>query len=88
MLVSKRDDAEKYYFFTEFACQLNEAEQGVALSDTRLRPDQRLMEEAKWDDANVEKVRLEEKQRANRRKREAEAEQAASEGNVVSICFQ
>lgn len=74
-----REDAEKYYFFTEFACQLNEAEPGVAPTDARLRPDQRLMEEAKWDDANVEKVRLEEKQRANRRKRELEAEQAASE---------
>lgn len=52
----------------------------MAPSDTRLRPDQRLMEEAKWDDANVEKVRLEEKQRANRRKRETDAEQAATEG--------
>lgn len=52
----------------------------MAPTDTRLRPDQRLMEEAKWDDANVEKVRLEEKQRANRRKRETDAEQAATEG--------
>lgn len=47
------------------------------------------MEEAKWDEANVEKVRLEEKQRANRRKREIEAEQATSEGTLTkpNKCF-
>ena len=38
------------------------------------------MEEGQWDEANTEKVRLEEKQRAVRRKREAEAEQAAIDG--------
>lgn len=60
------------YNFTELAIQLNEPEEGVAPSDSRLRPDQRLMEEAKWDEANIEKVRLEEKQRTLRKKREQE----------------
>lgn len=71
---------EKMYNFTQFACQLNEMEDNVATTDSRLRPDQRLMEIGKWDEANVQKVRLEEKQRAVRRKREQEAEIAAQEG--------
>ncbi|XP_026475053.1 oxysterol-binding protein 1 isoform X2 [Ctenocephalides felis] len=74
------EDAEKYYNFTVLAAQLNEPEEGVAPTDTRLRPDQRLMEEGLWTEANKEKVRLEEKQRARRREREAEAELAAKEG--------
>lgn len=73
-------ESEKYYNFTELACQLNEMEPGVAPSDSRLRPDQRMMEEGRWDEANSEKVRLEEKQRAVRRKREADAEAAAASG--------
>merc|ERR1712051_1068940 len=40
------------------------------------------MEECEWDLANTEKVRLEEKQRAVRRKRETEAEQAALAGEA------
>ncbi len=39
-----------------FTCELNEMEEGVAPTDSRLRPDQRLMEEGRWDEANVEKV--------------------------------
>ncbi|XP_053689431.1 oxysterol-binding protein 1 isoform X2 [Sabethes cyaneus] len=74
------NDCEKYYNFTVLACQLNEPEPDVAPTDCRLRPDQRLMEEGKWNDSNAEKLRLEEKQRARRREREAEAEQAAAEG--------
>ncbi|XP_069684104.1 oxysterol-binding protein 1 isoform X3 [Periplaneta americana] len=73
-------DSDRYYNFTELACQLNEPEPGVAPTDTRNRPDQRLMENGMWDDANLEKVRLEEKQRAARRVREADAEKAAAEG--------
>lgn len=73
-------DAEKYYNFTELACQLNEPEESVCPTDSRNRPDQRLMEDGRWEEANSEKLRLEEKQRATRRRREAEAEQAASEG--------
>lgn len=51
------DDCDKFYNFTVFACQLNEYEEGVAPSDSRLRPDQRLMENANWNDSNLEKVR-------------------------------
>ncbi|XP_012279948.1 oxysterol-binding protein 1 isoform X2 [Orussus abietinus] len=70
------EDCEKYYSFTELACQLNEPEEGVAPTDSRLRPDQRLMENGLWDEANSQKLRLEEKQRAARRMREFEAEVA------------
>ena len=73
-------ESEKYYNFSKFACELNELEDGVSPTDSRLRPDQRLMEEGRWDEANTEKVRLEEKQRAVRRQREAEQELAAEEG--------
>ena len=73
-------ESEKYYNFSRFACELNELEDGVSPTDSRLRPDQRLMEEGRWDEANTEKVRLEEKQRAVRRQREAEQEAAVEEG--------
>lgn len=73
-------DSDKYYGFTVLAAQLNEPEDGVAPTDTRLRPDQRLMEAGRWDEANQEKLRLEEKQRAERRRREAEAEESARQG--------
>ena len=55
-------------------------EEGVAPTDSRLRPDQRFMENTDWDNANKEKQRLEEKQRSARRLRDKEAELAASEG--------
>ncbi|XP_036150548.1 oxysterol-binding protein 1 [Monomorium pharaonis] len=74
------EDCEKYYSFTELACQLNEPEEGVAPTDSRLRPDQRLMEDGRWDEANAEKLRLEEKQRAARRAREHDTEKAAAQG--------
>ena len=38
------------------------------------------MEQGQWDEANTEKVRLEEKQRGVRRLKELEAEQAAADG--------
>ncbi|KAJ3585207.1 hypothetical protein NHX12_013928 [Muraenolepis orangiensis] len=38
------EGAECMYFFTELALTLNEAEEGVAPTDSRQRPDQRLME--------------------------------------------
>lgn len=65
----RRDNAENMYYFSELALTLNENEEGVAPTDSRLRPDQRLMEKGHWDEANTEKQRLEEKQRANRRRR-------------------
>ncbi len=82
-IFSKRPESERYYNFTELACQLNEMEEGLAPTDSRKRPDQRLMEEGKWDEANDEKLRLEEKQRAARRQRELEAEMAVQEGNKM-----
>ncbi|XP_051279602.1 oxysterol-binding protein 2 isoform X3 [Dicentrarchus labrax] len=70
------ENAENMYYFSALALTLNEQEDGVGLTDSRLRPDQRLMEEGRWDEANSEKQRLEEKQRAVRRRREAEASDA------------
>ncbi|XP_035493525.1 oxysterol-binding protein 1-like isoform X3 [Scophthalmus maximus] len=72
------DGAENMYFFSSLALTLNEPEEGVAPTDCRRRPDQRLMEEGRWDEANAEKQRLEEKQRTTRREREREAVKAAS----------
>lgn len=60
-------DSQNYYNFTIFACQLNELEKNVAPTDSRLRPDQRLMEIGQWDDSNKEKFRLEEIQRERRK---------------------
>jgi len=76
-------ESENFYNMSQFACELNEEEEGVAPTDCRLRPDQRLMEQGEWDQANTEKVRLEEKQRAKRREREKEEEVAAQEGRMV-----
>ena len=58
----------------------------MAPTDSRLRPDQRMMENGLWDEANVEKLRLEEKQRIVRRMREAEAEKAAAQGETAAEC--
>ncbi|KAI4174063.1 MAG: hypothetical protein LQ343_002627 [Gyalolechia ehrenbergii] len=44
-------------------------------TDTRFRPDQRAMEDGKYDLAATEKNRLEEKQRATRRQREADGQE-------------
>ncbi len=44
------------YNFSEFACSLNEPEEGVAPTDCRLRPDIRVMENQDFDAANSEKV--------------------------------
>ncbi|XP_026176615.1 oxysterol-binding protein 2 isoform X1 [Mastacembelus armatus] len=73
------ENAENMYYFSALALTLNEPEEEVGLTDSRLRPDQRLMEEGRWDEANSEKQRLEEKQRAVRRRREAEASDALDE---------
>ncbi|XP_054419700.1 oxysterol-binding protein 1 [Pteronotus mesoamericanus] len=66
------NNAENMYYFSELALTLNAEEPGTAPTDSRLRPDQRLMEEGKWDEANAEKQRLEEKQRLARKRREEE----------------
>jgi hypothetical protein len=44
-------------------------------TDTRLRPDQRAMEDGEYDSAATEKHRVEEKQRAKRRERERNGEE-------------
>ncbi|KAK2745183.1 hypothetical protein FQN55_006307 [Onygenales sp. PD_40] len=44
-------------------------------TDTRLRPDQRAMEDGEYDFAATEKHRVEEKQRAKRRERESKGEE-------------
>lgn len=75
-----RDNAENMHFFSSLALTLNEPEEGVAPTDSRLRPDQRLMEAGLWDEANVQKQRLEECQRLERKKREVQANQALEEG--------
>uniref|UniRef100_A0A667WM57 Oxysterol-binding protein n=1 Tax=Myripristis murdjan TaxID=586833 RepID=A0A667WM57_9TELE len=72
------EGAETMYYFSSLALTLNEPEEGVAPTDSRLRPDQRLMEAGRWDEANGEKQRLEEKQRTARREREREAAKASN----------
>lgn len=70
------------YFFSSLALTLNEQEDGVAPTDSRLRPDQRLMEEGLWDEANSQKQCLEERQRQERKRREAQSNQALEEGET------
>ncbi|GAB1610837.1 oxysterol-binding protein 1-like isoform X4, partial [Argonauta hians] len=72
--------SERMYYFTQLALELNEPEDNVARTDSRNRPDQRLMEDGQWDEANKVKVLLEDKQRIARRRREAEAEASLSQG--------
>lgn len=67
------------------ASQLNEMEEGVAPTDSRLRSDQRLMEFGLWDEANIEKLRLEEMQRVRNRKTNAgvaDSNQVNENGNI------
>lgn len=67
---------------------MNEIDETVAPTDSRRRPDQRLMEDGKWDEANKIKNQLEEKQRKVRRQAEAEAEAAMNRSKcMVEIQF-
>ncbi|XP_070204372.1 uncharacterized protein [Littorina saxatilis] len=72
--------AERIYYFSQLAIEMNEPEEGVAPTDTRNRPDQRMMEDGMWDEANRLKFLLEEKQRSARRQREAEVEKLKMQG--------
>jgi hypothetical protein len=82
----QRPQCEIFYGFDEFACQLNEPEEGVALTDSRIRPDLRLMENQDYDSANGKKLILEEKQRARRRQREADfAKELATGGGKEKV---
>ncbi|SPO21762.1 related to OSH3 - Member of oxysterol-binding protein family [Ustilago trichophora] len=68
--------AEEYYGFTYFAMSLNELSEDckdvLPPTDSRLRPDQRAFEEGDVDSAENLKHKLEEAQRARRKKLEAE----------------
>ncbi|EFO19328.1 hypothetical protein LOAG_09167 [Loa loa] len=62
------NESELMYNYTTLAIELNEPEENVAPTDSRLRPDMRMMENGDWDAANQEKGRLEEKQRIDTKK--------------------
>ncbi|KAI0099527.1 Oxysterol-binding protein-domain-containing protein [Daldinia grandis] len=72
-------NAPNTYGLPEFSATLNEitpVEEGrLPPTDTRLRPDQRLAEQGKLDDAEEWKVTLEEAQRARRRDLETKGEE-------------
>eukprot|EP00112_Aurelia_sp_Birch-Aquarium-sp1_P007565 Seg1825.2 transcript_id=Seg1825.2/GoldUCD/mRNA.D3Y31 product="Oxysterol-binding protein 2" protein_id=Seg1825.2/GoldUCD/D3Y31 len=71
----KPEDSAKMYGFTSFALRLNDHDENIHCpTDTRKRPDQRLLEFAKVDEAATEKHRLEEKQRHTRKAREHKKE--------------
>lgn len=64
---------ERYYGFTRFAMELNELGPDAYLlpaTDTRLRPDQRALEEGDLNAAEQLKMQLESGQRERRKKRE------------------
>ncbi|XP_006818987.1 oxysterol-binding protein-related protein 1-like [Saccoglossus kowalevskii] len=65
------EDSVQYYNFTYFAMSLNELKddikKGLPTTDSRLRPDLRMLENGDIDGASSEKHRLEEKQRAARK---------------------
>lgn len=60
------------YQFTQLAVELNEDEPHVAPTDSRRRPDQRLMEQGRWDEANKLKEEVEERQRRLRKHQTAD----------------
>lgn len=68
------DDYELYYGFTRFAIELNELNKDEAkflpITDTRFRPDQRLLEEGDIQGSEEEKKRVEQLQRDERKGRE------------------
>lgn len=69
-------DVAKRYGFTSFAAQLNEVtaleKNKIAPSDSRLRPDQRLLEDNDFESAEALKGRLEEAQRKRRKEEPGE----------------
>lgn len=62
------------YCFNSFTFTLNQFEANTAPTDTRLRPDIRLMEQGQWEQSDETKVVLEDKQRAKLRPLEKEPE--------------
>ncbi|KAK3844174.1 MAG: Oxysterol-binding protein-domain-containing protein [Linnemannia gamsii] len=69
---------ERYYGFTEFTIQLNELTKGLEKklprTDTRFRPDQSLFEQGRVEEADREKLRVEQKQRELRKLMESRGE--------------
>ncbi|XP_028987323.1 oxysterol-binding protein-related protein 1 isoform X2 [Betta splendens] len=78
-ITPRPDNSAKFYAFSTFAMQLNELEKSmegvVPLTDSRLRPDIRAMENGDIDLASAEKKRLEEKQRMARKNRSKATEE-------------
>lgn len=64
-------DHQLYYGFTKFAMELNEIdkeqENNYPCTDTRFRPDQRLLEQGRVEDAEMEKRMVEQNQRDMRK---------------------
>ncbi|KAI6191661.1 Oxysterol-binding protein [Aphelenchoides bicaudatus] len=75
------ENSENMYCFTKLAIELNEEESGVAPTDSRMRRDQRVMEEGDFDKANDIKKEIEEKQR--RRLKTKEESDKNSECSLV-----
>ncbi|XP_036422875.1 oxysterol-binding protein-related protein 3a [Colossoma macropomum] len=65
------EDYEQYYGFTHFAIELNELDESIRpflpQTDTRFRPDQRLLEEGNITGAEEQKERIEALQRERRK---------------------
>lgn len=68
------EDFDLYYGFSRFAIELNELTEDILKdlppTDTRLRPDQRLVEEGDVNQAEAFKMQLEQSQRERRKRRE------------------
>ncbi|KAF9925260.1 Oxysterol-binding protein- protein 3 [Linnemannia zychae] len=69
---------DRYYGFTQFTIHLNELTKGLEKklprTDTRFRPDQLLFEQGRVDEADHEKLRVEQKQRELRKQMESKGE--------------
>ena len=68
-------NSEQQYGFTQFSMSLNEEDEVVTCpTDSRKRTDQRLLEEGLVDEASTEKLRLEDEQRAAKKRRDSKAQ--------------
>ncbi|KAG0086827.1 Oxysterol-binding protein- protein 3 [Podila epicladia] len=69
---------ERFYGFTEFTTHLNELTKGLdkklPKTDTRFRPDQSLFEQGRVEEADREKLRVEQKQRDLRKAMESKGQ--------------
>uniref|UniRef100_A0ABM0GUL0 Oxysterol-binding protein n=1 Tax=Saccoglossus kowalevskii TaxID=10224 RepID=A0ABM0GUL0_SACKO len=68
------EDYDLYYGFSKFAVELNDLDPNQKLvlppTDSRFRPDQRMLEEGNIDDAEKEKLRIENSQRERKKQRD------------------